>query len=45
MASKNNQHRPKAEREYFDKPIAYQALGFMFSPVHKRPIELLSASK
>jgi len=23
MASKNNLHRPKAEREFFDRPIQY----------------------
>ena len=43
MASKNNFDRPKAEREYFDKPVAYMHQGFVFSPVHKRPIEMLQS--
>lgn len=41
MASKNNNDRPKAEREYFDRPVDYMHQGFMFSPIHRRPIELL----
>lgn len=40
MNSKNNRHRPKGEREYFDKPFSYAHQGFMFSPVHKRPAEV-----
>ena len=40
MYSKNNNHRPKAEREYFDRPVEYVHQGYTFSPVHKRPIEL-----
>jgi hypothetical protein len=39
MYSKNNIDRPKAEREYFDRPIQYQHQGFVFSPEHIRPIE------
>ena len=40
MASKNNLDRPKAEREYFDKPIEYIHQGFQFSPIFKKPVEL-----
>jgi len=40
MASKNNNDRPRAEREYFDRPVNYIYQGFTFQPVHKRPIEL-----
>ena len=40
MASKNNFARPRAEREYFDKPVNFERQGFRFSPVHKKPIEL-----
>jgi len=40
MYSKNNLDRPKAEREYFDRPVDYIHQGFSFSPQHKRPIEL-----
>ena len=40
MYSKNNNRRPKAEREYFDRPVDYIPQGYTFSPVHKRPIEL-----
>lgn len=42
MNSKNNHHRPKAEREYFDKPYSYMHQGFAFSPIHKRPVELVA---
>ena len=45
MSSKNNEDRPRAEREYFDRPINYMHQGFMFSPVHRRPIELLGESR
>lgn len=40
MNSKNNDDRPKAEREYFDRPFSYMHQGFVFSPIHKRPVEL-----
>jgi len=40
MYSKNNDHRPKLEREYFDKPVNYVQKGFLFSPKHKLPLEL-----
>ena len=40
MASKNNGHRVKTEREYFDSPVAYAKQGFLFSPVHDKPIKL-----
>ena len=40
MYSKNNKYRPKGEREYFDRPISYTHQGYMFAPVHKRPIEM-----
>ena len=40
MFSKNNNYQPKAEREYFDRPVNYEKLGYKFSPLHKRPMEL-----
>jgi len=45
MASKNNHHRPKGEREFFDRPIEYTKQGFGFTPHHKRPIYLLNDGK
>ena len=40
MYSKNNHHRPKDKREYFDRPVNYVHKGFLFSPKHKLPLEL-----
>ena len=40
MNSKNNRDRPVKEREYFDRPFSYMHQGFVFSPIHKRPVEL-----
>ena len=40
MNSKNNHDRPVNEREYFDRPFSYMHQGFVFSPIHKRPVEL-----
>ena len=40
MNSKNNLDRPVNEREYFDRPFSYMHQGFVFSPIHKRPVEL-----
>mmetsp|Transcript_1196 Transcript_1196/g.2186 ORF Transcript_1196/g.2186 Transcript_1196/m.2186 type:complete len:257 (+) Transcript_1196:45-815(+) len=40
MFSKHNEKIPKAEREYFDRPVGYLTQGYRFMPVHKRPIEL-----
>jgi hypothetical protein len=45
MASKDNIDRPKAEREYFDRPIKYQKEGFGFTPHHRRPVYLLGQAK
>lgn len=45
MASKNNYDRPKAEREYFDRPIEYAKMGFEFTPHHRRPIHLLGQQR
>ena len=45
MYSKNNVDRPKGEREFFDRPINYMHQGFMFSPIHRRPIELLGETR
>ena len=40
MNSKNNNDRPRNEREYFDRPFSYMHQGYVFSPIHKRPVEL-----
>lgn len=40
MNSKNNETRPVKEREYFDRPFSYMHQGYVFSPIHKRPVEL-----
>ena len=45
MSSKNNIDRPKAEREYFDRPIEYTKQGFEFTPHHRRPIHLLGQQR
>ena len=41
MYSKNNYDRPKAEREYFDRPMEFQKESYTFTPSHKRPIDFL----
>jgi len=44
MNSKNNDHRPKQEREFFDRPFSYMHQGYVFSPIHKRPVELTQSA-
>lgn len=39
MYSKNNHDRPKAEREYFDRPMEFNIDSYTFSPAHKKPID------
>ena len=41
MFSKNNNDRPVAEREYFDRPMEFQKESYTFTPSHKRPIDFL----
>ena len=38
MNSKNNQHRPKSLREYFDNPYNYQYRKCKFSPQRPQPV-------
>lgn len=45
MYSKNNVDRPKAEREYFDRPMEFQPGSYTHSPIHKRAIDFSFENK
>ena len=45
MDSKNNNHRHRFEREYFDAPHLFIRRGFQFKTVHPKPHLLTSANK